>query len=369
MNISTDKINFTVGPVMMDDDVREIGRQQIPYFRTDDFSSLIKENEKMLLELANAGKQDRVVFLTGSGTAAMEMAVMNAFDSADKLLIVNGGGFGQRFEDLCVIHNIPFESIHLSPGESLKQEQLLEYQNQGFTGFLVNMHETSTGVLYDMEMISDFCKENQLFLVVDAISAFLADTIKMKEWGINILITSSQKALALPPGMSFLLLDRRAIERIEKQKIASMYFDIKDYLKNGERGQTPFTPAVGIAIQLNARLRNLICMGAEKVIEHTHDLAVYFRERVQKLPFALFAEMPSNAVTALTPLNGISAYHYFERLEKEYAIWVCPNGGQMKDEVFRVGHIGNLSQEDYDKLLDALSEIIEEETTDEPKSI
>lgn len=369
MDIKTDKLNFTVGPVMMENEISEIGARQVPYFRTSDFSHLMKENEEMFLALAKATENSRVVFLTGSGTAAMEMAVMNSFTEQDKVLVINGGGFGQRFEDLCVIYNIRFESEYLCPGETLKKDQLVQYEKKGFTGLLVNMHETSTGVLYDMKMIGDFCKKNHLFLVVDAISAFLADSVDMSGWGINILITSSQKALALPPGMSFLVLDKKAIERVQQREIKSMYFDIKDYLKNGERGQTPFTPAVSVLIQLNIRLTELVKNGIDKETKRIHDLATYFREGIKDLPFSLFAETPSNAVTTVTPLNGVSAYHYFERLDKDYNIWICPNGGEMKDRIFRVGHIGNLHQEDYDNLIDALREIVEEESADESKNI
>lgn len=362
MNIITEKLNFTVGPVMMAQEIKEAGAREVPYFRTTEFSQLMKENETYMKKLAMAKEDSRVVFLTGSGTAAMEMAVMNSFTKDDKVLVVNGGGFGQRFEELCEIHEIPFESILLSPGESLEVDVLNQYNNQGFTGLLVNMHETSTGVLYDMKGISDFCKRNQIFLVVDAISAFLADELRMGEWGINVLITSSQKAFALPPGMSFLILDAEAVERMEQMKVQSMYFNVKDYLKNGERGQTPFTPAVGVLIQLNIRLQKLVEVGLEKDLARTKELAQYFRSKLDGLPFEMFTTSPSNAVTAITPTNGVSAYHYFERLEKEYNIWVCPNGGALSDKVFRVGHIGALEKKDYDRLIEALTEIAKEES-------
>lgn len=120
---------------------------------------------------------------------------------------------------------------------------------------MVNAHETSTGVLYDLDLIGDFCKKENIFLVVDAISAFLADDINMKKNNINVMITGSQKALALPAGMALIVVDKKAIERIENNNVKSMYFNLKDYLNNGKRGQTPFTPAVSIILQLNSRLK------------------------------------------------------------------------------------------------------------------
>lgn len=117
-------LNFTVGPVMSDDVVRAIGAEQVPYFRTPEFSAVMLENEKLMKKFAKAGDDARVVFITGSGTAAMEATVMNVFDKTDKVLVVNGGSFGQRFVELCQIHEIPYEEIKLEKGKALKKEQL-----------------------------------------------------------------------------------------------------------------------------------------------------------------------------------------------------------------------------------------------------
>ena len=114
-------LNFTVGPVMSDDVVRAIGAEQVPYFRTPEFSAVMLENEKLMKKFAKAGDDARVVFITGSGTAAMEATVMNVFDKTDKVLVVNGGSFGQRFVELCQIHEIPYEEIKLEKGKHSKK--------------------------------------------------------------------------------------------------------------------------------------------------------------------------------------------------------------------------------------------------------
>ena len=250
-------LNFTVGPVMASDEVRAIGAEQVPYFRTAEFSAIMKENEQLMKQFAKASDDARTVFITGSGTASMEAVVMNVFTPADKVLVVNGGSFGHRFVQLCEIHEIPHTEIKLEMGTPLTAEDLKPYEGQGYTGFLVNLHETSTGVLYDIQMISDFCHRNHIFLAVDSISSFLADPFNMKELGVNVMITGSQKALACPPGISVIILDTEAIKRVEANNVKSMYFDLKDALKNGERGQTPFTPAVGTLLQIHARLKEI----------------------------------------------------------------------------------------------------------------
>lgn len=237
-------LNFTVGPVQMNEEVRKIGYEQVPYFRTPEFSKLMLENEEYMKKFTNAENDARVVFITGSGTASMEATIMNVFNEKDKVLIINGGSFGQRFVDICKLHKIDYQEIKIEFGETLTEDMLKEYDEKGYTGFLVNIHETSTGVHYDLDIISEFCKRNNLFLVVDAISSFLADRFDMQKYNVDVMITGSQKALACPPGVSIIVLSKTAINRVNENTSCCMYLDLKNALKNGERGQTPFTPAV-----------------------------------------------------------------------------------------------------------------------------
>lgn len=351
-------LNFTVGPVMSSETVLSIGAEQVPYFRTSEFSEIMFENERLIKKFANAGNNSRAVFITGSGTAAMEAAVINAFSEKDRLLVVNGGSFGQRFADICRIYNIPFEEIKLDFGKTIAAEMLEKYRGKGFTGLLVNIHETSTGVLYDIDIISKFCRENNIFLVVDTISSFLADEFDMQSSGTDIMIASSQKTLACPPGISIIVMSEKALERIEKNNVQCMYLNIKTALKDGERGQTPFTPAVGILLQINARLKEIEANGgAEYAIKATENIAEDFRKKINGLPLEIVSERMSNAVTPLHPLN-VSAYDVFLKLKDEYGIWICPNGGELRDKIFRVGHIGALTTDDNSKLVEAFRDLV-----------
>lgn len=351
-------LNFTVGPVQSSEKVREIGAENVPYFRTPEFSEIMLENERLIKQFAKADDSARVVFITGSGTASMEAVVMNTLTSRDKVLIVNGGSFGQRFVDLCIIHEIPYEEIMLETGHNVNADMLKKYDDKGFTAFLVNVHETSTGVHYDLQMISEFCKKNQMFLIVDAISSFLADEFSMAEMDVDVMITGSQKALACPPGVSVIVMSEKALERVYANKPKCMYFDLKDALKNGERGQTPFTPAVGTLLQIHARLKEIEAIGGvDKESEKIGSLAEDFREKIKGMPFEIISESLSNAVTPLHPTTA-SAYDIFTILKDEYNIWVCPNGGALKEKVFRVGHIGALTKEDNTTLVEALKDMM-----------
>ena len=342
---------------MSDDAVRAVGAEQVPYFRTPEFSQVMFENENLVKKFAKADEKSRVVFITGSGTASMEATVMNVFSPNDKVIVINGGSFGHRFVQLCQIHDIPYAEINPEFGHDITSEMLEPFDGKGYTGFLVNLDETSTGVLYNIQLISDFCKRNGIFLVVDSISSFLCDEFNMEQLDVQVMITGSQKALACPPGISLIVLSAKAVERVNAHNVKSMYFDLKDALKNGERGQTPFTPAVGILRQINARLKQIESQGGVESENHRiQTLANDFRKKIKGLPFEIVSNSLPNAVTPLHPLTA-SAYDIFTVLKDEYNIWVCPNGVDLKDKVFRVGHIGALTEKDNDTLISAFRDL------------
>lgn len=349
--------NFAVGPVTSDEDILAIGAEQVPYFRTSEFSAIMLENEKLMLKFMKAPGSSRAVFLTGSGTAAMEAAVVNSLTKEDKALVINGGSFGHRFCEILDIHGIPYEQIELKPGEGLTKEKLYSFDGKGCTALLVNGCETSTGVKYDVEQIGAFCRKNDMFYILDAVSMFIADPIDMAKINADIVITGSQKALACPPGVSVAALSPRAVERAYKINPGCMYLSFALALSNGERGQTPFTPAVGTLLQINARLKQIDEKGGiEAETARVAALAAYFREKIADFPFEFATNSPSNAVTSLHPTT-CPAYKIFTVLKDEYGIWICPNGGDLKDKIFRVGHIGALKKEDYDCLIAAFSDL------------
>ena len=350
-------LNFTVGPVMSSKEVCSIGALQVPYFRTAEFSEIMLENEKYMLQYTKAPVGSKTVFMTCSSTGSMEAVIMNCFTTKDKVLIINGGTFGQRFVDICEIHEVPYVALELEHGRKLTKEKLYEYDDQDFTGLLVNVDETSTAVLYDTKMLGEFCKKNNLFFVCDCVSSFLADPFDMEECGADVMITGSQKVLACPPRISIIVLAPKGLERVESSNVRTMYFDLKNALKNQERGQTPFTPAVGILLQINERLKEIDRNGgADAEVNKVAAQARDFREKIKDLPFELVSESPANGVTSVHPTTA-DAYEIFLKLKDEYGIWICPNGGEMKNTIFRVGHIGALSHDDNTTLVNAFKDL------------
>lgn len=353
-------INLTVGPVTSYKEILDVAGRQVPYFRTEEFSKLMLENERMLLDILKAPDGSRCAFLTSSGTGGMEACVSGLLSVNDQVAIINGGTFGQRFVNLCELYSIPFVEVGCKYGEQITKSRLQELKDKGITALLVNMNETSSGVLYDMEMISEFCRSNSIFLIVDVISSFLADEVDMESMSANAVIIASQKALALQPGLSIVVMDSFAQERNSSIKTNNLYLNLSEALINMERGQTPFTPGVSILIQLNKRLKMIIEHGGVDVeIKKVKELSSYFREKMEKYPLELIIREPENRSNAVTAV-GVryeNAEKICETLKNKYGIWVCPNGGLLKNKVFRVGHIGDISINDFRKLFNAFDEM------------
>lgn len=342
---------FTVGPVQMYESTLNIRNKQVPYFRTEEFSEMMLTADKKLKELLNVGKNSETIYLTASGTGAMEAAVMNCFDDKDKLLVINGGSFGQRFAEICSIHNIDFTEIKVPFNVDLNYSMLQQYENKGYTGLLVNLDETSIGKLYNIELLSDFCKKNNLYFVVDAIGAVFADKILFDENNIDVLIFSSQKALSLAPGMAVVMLSERIVQnKVNNSNVKSLYFDFKSYISNFKRGQTPFTPAVGIFIEFAQRIDDIYNKGIQNIIDETENKAKYFRNKAREKGFKLPEYSLSNAVTPIL-IDGY-AYDMYLKLKNEYDLTVTPNGGEYRDKIIRVGHMGNLTCADFDELIE-----------------
>lgn len=346
---------FTVGPTEMYPETLLTGSKQLPYFRTEEFSDIVLECEKKLKELLDLNN-GKIAFITGSGSAAMESVVSNSFDEKDNLLIINGGTFGARFVKLAQIYKIPYDEIIIKFGETLTFDNFKNLDLKKYTALLVNIDETSTGQLYDIRMLSKIAKENNMRLIVDSISSFLADDYNMNKYNIDCTIISSQKALALSPGLSFIALTNDFYEKnIKNKPIKNLYLNINEHIINMERGQTPNTPAVGIILELHERLKRINSYEGE--VAKTEKLAKYFRKLAQDNGFEIPNYPLSNALTPIIIPNR-QAKRVFEYLKDKYGIFVNPTGGEKADEIIRIAHIGNLKEEDYDDLIQKMKEVI-----------
>lgn len=352
---------FTIGPVELYPSTKEVRKNGFVHFRTKDFGDIVKTSLARLSKLLGNNEPNSLIYFAASGTAMMEATVENCVADDDKCLVIAGGSFGKRFCELLEYHHKNYEPLNLNWNEGLTAEHLKLYENKNYTMLFVNLHETHTGQLYDIKMLSDFCKRNNMMLVVDAISAFLADEYDMEKYGIDLTIISSQKGLCLSPGMSFVSFSKRMLEKIEKMPLPpTKYFDFKDYLKNIPRGQTPYTPPVLVMYELQDML-NVIDKegGLNARLSSVKEKAEYFRRKVRELGLTI----PNYPLSyALTPLyfDDVDAYEVIQVLKNKYQIFVNPCGGDLSKNLLRVSHIGNTTIEDIDDLLEKLKLSIDE---------
>lgn len=352
---------FTIGPVELYQSTKEVRLHDFVHFRTDEYSQIVNNCLLKLSNLLGNKTPNSLIYFAASGTAIMEATVENCVGKLDKVLVINGGSFGQRFCELLEYHHKKYDSISLKWNETLTQKHFEPFENNGYTMLFVNLHETHTGQLYDIKMLSDFCKRNNMMLVVDAISTFLADEYDMEKYGIDLTIISSQKGLCLSPGMSFVSFSRRMLDKLETMPLpASKYFDFKDYLKNITRGQTPYTPPVLVMYELQDMLALIEKEGGlNSRLNFVREKAIYFRRKAQKLGL-IIPDYPLSY--ALTPLyfEDVDAYEVIQVLKNKYRIYVNPCGGDLAKNLLRVAHIGNTTIADIDDLLKKIMFCIDE---------
>ena len=339
-------------PGNIEEEILAVGATQVPYMRTREFSEINLENERILLDLIGC-RGGRVIVYTASGTGAMDAIVTNYVATKHQAFIIDGGSFGHRWVQLCEYYHLPHYRYEVGFGRQIDYADLRRaVERERPDVFLCQHHETSTGQLFDLEQISGICKANGASLVVDVISSFLAEPLDMDALGIDICVTSTQKGLNVPPGLSVLFFS----SRLNGYEFAhnSYYFDFEDNFKNLLRGQTPFSPATLIFLQLNARLRALRTEGgAGANIARIHERSAHFKDLCRKYGWRIAAENPSAAVTGFFVKEG-TGQKIFRALIEEQNTFVMPSG---TPDFLRVSHMGVQSLSDLDALAASIHEI------------
>jgi aspartate aminotransferase-like enzyme len=349
---------FTVGPVQMYRNTLEVKSHPVPYFRTDEFSKFMLDMDSRLKRLVGTSDKSKTIYLTASGTAAMEATLLNLFTKKDKLLVINGGSFGQRFCEMCDVHQLNYSELIVPFSNDLTVEMMNKFDNCGYTGVLVNIDETSIGKMYDIKIISNFCKRNNAILVVDAISSFLCDHFTMDEDDIDVTIISTQKGLCVSPGMSCVFLNKKVVDdRVLVNNPHSLYFDFKSYIQNMDRGQTPFTPAVGTLVEMEDQISHIEKMGLENWLSVISDRCHYFRENIVKIGYSIPKYKLSNAVTPVIVPN-YKAHELFSYLKDKCSFTINPCSGEHSNDLVRVASIGELSIDDYKNLLKCMTSFL-----------
>jgi aspartate aminotransferase-like enzyme len=312
------------------------------HHRSPDFLPVLEAAKKGLQWLLQT-KND-VLILCSTGTGGMVGAVNNFFNPGDKVLVVNGGKFGERWTKICQAYGLKVEEIAVDWGYCIKPETVkaaLE-KDPGTKAVFVQATETSTGVYHDIEGLGKVIKKfDDTLFVVDAISALVAQDLRTDEWGIDVMIGGSQKGLMLPPGLAFVSVSDKAWKRNETSKMPRFYFNFKKERENLAKNQTNFTSAVTLIIGLNEAIKMLQKEGLENVLGRHASLANATREAVKALGLGIYSkESPSNSVTAIEMPEGIDGQAVYKILREKYGITGAGGQDKAKGKILRLAHLG-----------------------------
>jgi aspartate aminotransferase-like enzyme len=324
---------FTPGPVEIPDRVREVLGRQIIHHRTEEFRRIfleVRELTKRLLE----DSSDNLVLFSSSGTGAMESAILNFFEEGQKVLVVNGGKFGERWLLLAKHWKLNVIEYSIEWGKSADPELIRDFlkKHPDCMGVLLQVSETSTGSYHPVEEIAQVCKESDALLVADAITALGVYHIK-PSIGIDVLVGGSQKAFMLPPGLSLLWFSQKAQDRLRDR---AFYFGIKRELSKQKEGQTAWTPAISLILGLKESLSILLEEGMDKVEKRYRAISEGTRRAIKKLGLDIFPERPSISLTAVKSQDA-------EKIRKEllkHGIRVAGGQDHLKEKIFRISHMG-----------------------------
>jgi aspartate aminotransferase-like enzyme len=336
------------GPTPVPSEVLLSMAMPIIHHRSPDFLPVLDSAKKGLQWLYQTGND--VLILCSTGTGGMVGSVSNFFNQGDKVIVVNGGKFGERWTKICKSYGLNVDEISLEWGYAVRPELIEEKlkKDQGIKGIFVQASETSTGVYHDVQSLASIVKryENTLF-VVDAISALAAHDLRTDDWGIDIMVGGSQKGLMLPPGIAFVSVSNKAWEKAKTSKLPRFYFDFKKERENLAKNQTNFTSPVTLIIGLNESLKMLQAEGLENVFNRHEKLALTTRKAVQALGLELYAkESPSNAVTAVMTPHGIDGQAVYKNLREKYGITAAGGQDRARGKIFRIAHLGYVDKFD-----------------------
>ncbi len=330
------------GPTPVPPEVLLSMAMPIIHHRSPDFLPVLDSAKKGLQWLYQT-KND-VLILASTGTGGMVGAVNNFFNPGEKVLVINGGKFGERWTKICQAYGLKVEEVVVEWGYSIKPDavETALKKDPEIKAVFVQATETSTGVYHDIEGLGKVIKNypNTLF-VVDAISALVAQDIRTDEWGIDIMVGGSQKGLMLPPGLAFVSVSDKAWKKNETSKMPRFYFNFKKERENLAKNQTNFTSAVTLIIGLNEAIKILQKEGLENVFKRHARLANATREAVKALGLGIYSkESPSNSVTAIEMPAGIDGQLVYKTLREKYGITGAGGQDRAKGKIFRLAHLG-----------------------------
>lgn len=337
---------FTPGPTPIPPEALLAMAQPIDYHRSDAAVALIKDVLEKLKHVFQT--ENDVLFLTSSGTGAMEGAVANLLSRGDKVIVIRSGKFGERWSEICTAYGIEVIPIDVTWGNSVEPQavETLLVQHPDVKAVFATLCETSTGALHDIEALACLTRVRPTLLVVDAVSALGADDLQMDNWGVDVVVSCSQKGLMTPPGLAFVALNQRAWDAIERSDLPKYYFDFRKAYESGLEGSVPYTPAITLLTALQCALDRICVEGIRRTIDRHNLLASATRSAVKALGLPLFAASPANTLTSIRLPTEIDGKAFVNLMRDTYGITYAGGQSQLSGKIVRIAHLGWMNEND-----------------------
>lgn len=332
------------GPTAMSPEVLLSMAQPILHHRAPEFSELMKEVREDLKWLFQT--ENEVLIIASTGTGGMEGSVANFLNPGEKALFVNGGKFGERWGKICNSYGVLTEEITVEWGCAVNPDDVAAAlkKDPSIKAVFTQASETSTGVAHPIQEVAEVVKAYpDCLMVVDAISALGVFDVQTDAWGLDVVVSGSQKALALPPGLAFVSVSEKGWARAEKVKNAKFYFDFKKEHKAILKNQTAYTAAVSLIVGLRQSLKMMKEEGRENIYTRRALMAQALREAMKGIGLASFPKQsPAVSVTAISVPEGYDGQAIYKDLRTKYGITAAGGQDHLKGKVFRISNMGYL---------------------------
>ncbi|OQA55393.1 MAG: Soluble hydrogenase 42 kDa subunit [Candidatus Omnitrophica bacterium ADurb.Bin277] len=354
-------ILLTPGPTPVPEAIRKLMAEPIFHHRTPQYRKIFGDVSERLKKVFLT--ENPVYTFAGSGTLAMEAALVNFHSAGDKVLVVENGKFAERFTLIAKAFGLNPVSLKVPYGEAPAPRQIGEAlaKDKDIRAVCVQLCETSTAVLSDVKAIGEIVSKTDALLIVDAISGLGADRLETDKWHVDLVISGSQKALMLPPGLAFLSVSPKAKARMATAKLPRYYYDLRHYEKSIADNDTPWTPALTLVLGLQKSLEMIEAEGVDNIFRRCAENAQYTRDTLQKMGLKLFSKAPSSTVTAACVPEGIDGEKLCKIMRDEKGVVVAGGQGeQMKGKIIRICHMGAIGRKEIETGLGVLEETLKE---------
>ena len=350
---------FSPGPTHVPPNILKKFSRPPLHHRSDEFRYIhlkCTANLKKLFKTAG-----EVAILSATGTGAMEAAVCNFVDRNDKAIVIETGKFGKRWSELAGCFGVEVTPVKVTPGDNLKLDEFKKVlkKHPDVNAVFMTGVESSTGALYDIEPFAQAVKEmTDAVVIADVISALGAEEFSQDEWGVDVAIGSSQKALMCPPGLSFVSVSPEGLKRLKKPQ--SLYWNLEKYFEYSKTGAPPYTPMVNIFPALHEALLMISHKELSNIIRQTSELAGAFRQAVIAGGLKIFPKNPSSALTVIELPENIFDKDVVHQLEKKAKFRIAAGQSTLKGKVIRIAHMGGVGFIDLQRLIIPLFETLRE---------